>query len=278
MRDALDYLIEIAAPDEEDRLEIDTGVSFWRSSGSSPADGIQYQAEIPPGWHIGLGDAQMVTRLNGATFEFRGPTVQCFLLPETARCETSIAARSHWTSLGLMIAREAPMFAAITDKLPDQSAPQPATPLLITLLNGAISKAYRGVARDFALRAEAYVLLAAASAALSQDFASHTSQRISAAEAAMAILAAEYANPPRLPELARRVGTNRTYLARDFRERFGKSISAYIAGLRLDHADAMLAHGLPVSQVAARVGLTPSHFAQAYKRRFGYSPSQRSQP
>lgn len=275
MPDLLDLLLAKPAPSMEDRIELQTGAFYWRSSGTTPAEGVSYGADIPAGLHFGAGSGRMVTVMGGRSIAFNNAVITRFRLAEPLACTTQLVGRRRWASLGIWIALDSPLFHEFSAELPSLPDPSHAPAHVIAMLSGSMTARYTGVAHAFALRSEAYALLAACSATSGHQWKSADARRAEAVEAAWLILQAEYADPPSLGELARRVGVNRRYLTGDFRKRFGRSIAAEITALRLRHAYDMLEAGLQVGEVALRVGYSPSHFAVAYRRRFGHPPSHR---
>ena len=275
MTDALDRLIAaVAPPDETDRIELEPGVSFWRSAGKVPAGGFAYDAALPAGLHFSAGRGEIQSRIGDDCIQFSGALLACFRLEGVTPCHTSMASGSRWRSIGLWVAPDCPT-ADSFDKPALPARPQPCVPCgdIAALIGSTAHQRYRGMARDYALRAQAYALLAGLTAQRTEPPLASADRRRLAARAAAAILDADYAAPPGLAELALRVGTNRRYLTFDFRALTGMTIAAYITRLRLEHASAMLTSGMMATQVAARIGLTPSHFAQAFRRRFGHLPS-----
>lgn len=273
-RDALDLMMALAEPaEEQDRVELEAGISFWRSAGVVPAAGLRYQALLPAGLHVSAGRGELQSVIDGQAIRFSGAQYALFRLPRETDCTTALIPRSRWRSMGLWIAPDSNVQALLNKRAP--CLPQPIMPDagIGALIASTAHQRYRGVARDYALRAQGYALLATAFAAEMLPATPDTRRR-DAVDAALAIIDIEYADPPSLADLARRVGSNRRYLTADFRARTGASIAAYITARRLEHARDILAAGLGPAQVAARVGLTPSHFAQAYRRRFGEPPSR----
>jgi AraC-like DNA-binding protein len=88
------------------------------------------------------------------------------------------------------------------------------------------------------------------------------------------ILDKEFADPPSLLMLARRVGLNDFKLKRGFREFFHTTVFGYIRMLRMEKARTMLETGeLNVSEVAVATGYTCfGHFSGAFRKRFGVAP------
>ncbi len=97
----------------------------------------------------------------------------------------------------------------------------------------------------------------------------------SAVEMAVDILRQEWASPPTISSLARRVGTNECYLKKGFRSRTGRSIGQYIRELRMSSALELLTTGrYSVLEIANAVGYSnPSQFSAAFKRFYGQVPS-----
>jgi AraC-like DNA-binding protein len=95
-------------------------------------------------------------------------------------------------------------------------------------------------------------------------------------QSAKAILDADFANPPTIVELARKVGVNQQKLKVGFKEVVGTTISNYCQELRLAEAWRLLRdRDLSVTQVAFEVGYDfPTNFATAFKRRYGVSPNR----
>lgn len=90
------------------------------------------------------------------------------------------------------------------------------------------------------------------------------------------ILETEFADPPTLFQLARRVNLNDFKLKRGFRQLFGETVFAYVRRLRMEAARSLLKEtDLSVTQVALEAGYSSfGHFAEAFKTSFGILPSQ----
>ena len=133
-----------------------------------------------------------------------------------------------------------------------------------------------GAARRLYVGAKALELAAHALAPVSP---AHDSTRLSTREIrllheACAILDAELRDPPTLPDLARRLGTNVTRLNQGFRMLFGQPPYAWLKTRRLERAKALIESGrMSISDVARLVGYQPQHFATEFRNRFGISPS-----
>lgn len=96
----------------------------------------------------------------------------------------------------------------------------------------------------------------------------------SAIGTAVDILLAEWADPPTIAELARRVALNECYLKTGFRQRTGYSVGEFVRQLRMRHAIGFIESGCSVLQTALLVGYSnPSHFSAAFNRFHGYLPS-----
>ena len=76
--------------------------------------------------------------------------------------------------------------------------------------------------------------------------------------------------------LSNEMGISRVHLTREFQRIIGKSPSAFIKGIRLNHARHLLASGnYSIKEVIWEIGIrSHSGFTKAYKEEFGYLPSQ----
>lgn len=92
---------------------------------------------------------------------------------------------------------------------------------------------------------------------------------------ALEILEQEWASPPTISSLARRVGLNECYLKSGFRKHTGLSIGEYVRKLRMEKAlDFIENNRGTIMQTALFVGYSnPSHFSAAFKKYYGRSPS-----
>ncbi|HVK41671.1 MAG TPA: AraC family transcriptional regulator [Phenylobacterium sp.] len=88
------------------------------------------------------------------------------------------------------------------------------------------------------------------------------------------ILIAEFAQPPTIDQLGRRVGLNRTTLQRGFKEMFGVTIFEFCQARRMELARGLLLDGgLTISEVAEAVGYEhATNFTAAFRRRFNALP------
>lgn len=91
---------------------------------------------------------------------------------------------------------------------------------------------------------------------------------------ARAILAEEYAEPPRLAVLARRVGLNVAKLPHGFKRQYGETMNEFVRRTRLERARELLSStDLQIGQVAAEVGYRHhSTFTTAFAEHFGIPP------
>ncbi|TCS36031.1 AraC family transcriptional regulator [Paucimonas lemoignei] len=78
-----------------------------------------------------------------------------------------------------------------------------------------------------------------------------------------------------LAEGAQRVGASERTLARLFQAELGVSFGEWRRQMRLAHAAALIARGMPMSQVAAELGYaSQSAFSAMFRKTFGQTPSQ----
>ncbi len=94
-------------------------------------------------------------------------------------------------------------------------------------------------------------------------------------EKAKSILAAEFIEPPPLPELARRVGVSTSYLSRIFSRVAGETIAQHVRRLRIQQAAEFLRKGTHnVTEAAFAVGYSSlGHFARNFGEILGCAPS-----
>jgi AraC family transcriptional regulator len=91
---------------------------------------------------------------------------------------------------------------------------------------------------------------------------------------AVELMHAQLAEDIPLEEMAAAAYLSPFHFARLFKKVIGTSPHAYLAALRLERAQTLLANtDLSVTQVASRVGYTsPSHFAKAFRQAHGLAP------
>lgn len=92
---------------------------------------------------------------------------------------------------------------------------------------------------------------------------------------ARAIVEGSLTDPPKVLDLARRLGVNVTTLQANFKAVFGTTIFGYIRTKRLEMARILIVeHGLRVAEAGFRVGFTnAAAFTAAYRRHFGHPPT-----
>jgi len=88
------------------------------------------------------------------------------------------------------------------------------------------------------------------------------------------ILRKEMVSPPRLLELARRVGLNHNHLIQGFKEMLGLSPFEYLRTIRLEKArDLIASHECNITEAAFGVGYSSlSHFTKSFREEFGVNP------
>nr|WP_320191189.1 AraC family transcriptional regulator [uncultured Desulfobacter sp.] len=88
------------------------------------------------------------------------------------------------------------------------------------------------------------------------------------------ILKNKMESPPKLLELARKVGLNHNQLIQGFKDIYGECPFGYLRILRLENARKLLTNReCNVSEAAYLVGFSsPSHFSKAFKKHYGISP------
>ncbi|MBA3685885.1 MAG: helix-turn-helix transcriptional regulator [Planctomycetes bacterium] len=95
-----------------------------------------------------------------------------------------------------------------------------------------------------------------------------------AVEAVAALVDADIATTPAMPQLAKRVGISQNRLAVAFRRRFGTTVLRYVLARRIEHAQQLLlTTDLPVSRIGSRLGFhDPQHFDKQFRRIAGCAP------
>jgi AraC family transcriptional regulator len=81
----------------------------------------------------------------------------------------------------------------------------------------------------------------------------------------------------RIADLAASAEVHPVYLARVFREHYGRTPGAYLRRVRIDWAAQQLANSSarPIIEIALLAGFSDqSHFTQAFKREIGLTPAQ----
>jgi AraC family transcriptional activator of pyochelin receptor len=158
------------------------------------------------------------------------------------------------------------------------------TPSLEFLVRQALQCPYRGATRRLFMEGKALEIFAweleEFSESPSNRSTAKTALDVEKLYAARRILEEEFEEPPSLPELAHRIGTNDFKLKRGFREVFGITVFDYVRKLRLEKARSLLEGGdLSVTEVALAVGYGHfGHFASVFKKAFGVLPSHYRRP
>lgn len=106
---------------------------------------------------------------------------------------------------------------------------------------------------------------------MGQGFSLREMRRV---DEARMILIDSFNSPPSIPELARKVGLNRTKLKAVFKAAYGTTIYNFVLTQRMDRATELLAGSdLSIAEVAFEVGYDyPASFTHAFVRYFGHSP------
>lgn len=94
------------------------------------------------------------------------------------------------------------------------------------------------------------------------------------------ILDASLITPPKMLDLAQKVGSNVTSLQAGFKQAFGTTVFGYVRERRLEMGRILInEHGLGVAEAGYKVGFTnAAAFTAAYRRRFGHSPTHGPTP
>ena len=157
---------------------------------------------------------------------------------------------------------------------------KPLSPGLECLAHQILGCPYEGSARRLFMEAKALEILACQIGELHGRIPRESTVRgtgdLERLYHAREILDTEYADPPTLVVLARRVGLNDFKLKRGFRELLGTTVFGYVRKLRMEKARQLLeTTDMSVTQVALSVGYNSfSHFTKAFKGSMGVLPSQ----
>ena len=140
---------------------------------------------------------------------------------------------------------------------------------------------YTGIARELFLDAKAVELIALQVCLLTQKERINQESKfenkfLDAVRRAREFLLANLNQPPRLEDLARRVGLNRNSLTQGFRELYGLTVFEMLRTERLKRAMAFLkSSGMSLAEIAQASGYcAQSHFTSAFRAEFGISPGQ----
>jgi len=147
-----------------------------------------------------------------------------------------------------------------------------ATDLLAEGMSGSLRSVY---AEGKCLELVGSVLALLQSASQDPTSGPRLSQReLDCVRHAREIVDKEFASPPTLSALARRIGINQNKLNRGFRQLFSRTVGEYTNECRMRRAEDLLRSGdLSVAQVAYTVGYDfPGNFTTAFKRFYGVLP------
>lgn len=155
----------------------------------------------------------------------------------------------------------------------------PLTPMMSHSLTALLDSPIRGALRNIQAEGQCLNLVSQVLDVLRCNGSDARSQRLSARDAesirhAREILEREYAAPPTLQVLARRIGINQNKLNQGFKALFGITAGDFVTETRMRHAHRLLQTGdMMVAQVAYAVGYEfPGNFTTAFKRYFGVPP------
>ena len=100
-----------------------------------------------------------------------------------------------------------------------------------------------------------------------------------AVQRALAMLHANFVNPPVLGEIAAKAGVGTTHLSRLFSQETGMTISGYLRRLRMERASRLLRTGdCNVTEAALAVGYSSlGQFSHAFCQAFGHTPGRHRQ-
>ncbi len=154
------------------------------------------------------------------------------------------------------------------------------TPELGVIASQVLNCPLQGPARRLFMESKALEILALQLGALSsanrREPAARSLDEVDRLEQARRIIRLEFADPPSLLTLARRVGLNEFKLKSGFRDLYRTTVFGYVRALRMEQARVMLETGeLNVGEVASAMGYTCfGHFSEAFRKRFGIPPRE----
>jgi AraC-like DNA-binding protein len=157
---------------------------------------------------------------------------------------------------------------------------QALTPELRIVAHQVLNCPLQGPARRLFMESKALEILALQLGTLSSanpnEGPAPNREELNRLEEARRILDREFADPPSLLTLARRVGLNDFKLKRGFRQIYHTTVFGYVRMLKMERAKTMLEEGdLNVSEVAVAMGYTClGHFSEAFRKRFGVAPRE----
>jgi AraC-like DNA-binding protein len=90
------------------------------------------------------------------------------------------------------------------------------------------------------------------------------------------VILSNISQPPRLPDLASKVGMSETKLKLLFKQTFGDTIYSYYQKIRMEEAAFLLKQaGYSVSEVGYQLGFSNlSHFSRLFQRHYGNTPKK----
>ncbi len=161
----------------------------------------------------------------------------------------------------------------------------PLTPMMSHALTALLESRMTGALRNVQAEGQCLDLVSQVLDVLRKNATNSANVHLFARDAekirhAREILEREFAHPPTLQALARRVGINQNKLNQGFRTLFGITAGDFVTEMRMRHAHRLLQDGLlNVSQVAYAVGYEfPGNFTTAFKRYFGVVPRSTRAP
>ena len=155
---------------------------------------------------------------------------------------------------------------------------QALTPELRIVAHQVLNCSLEGSARRLFMESKALEILALQLGTLSSPHSRErrvqSKEELQRLEEARTILDREFADPPSLLMLARRVGLNDFKLKNGFRELYHTTVFGYVRMLKMEKARTMLETGeFNVSEVALATGYSCfGHFSGAFRKRYGIAP------
>ena len=136
-----------------------------------------------------------------------------------------------------------------------------------------VYREYCGQDPTAALAAEGLIWQLIAEVSRHDSRREHVSQRLGIIRE---ILHTHFAAPPKLTELADRIGVHPAHLSRSFHKRYGCTISSYVRQLRVEFACHQLAEtDEAIAGIALQAGFShQAHFSTAFKRETGRTPAE----
>lgn len=273
-----------------DKVTVQSGLEFMQSHAAVTA-GEAWRSTISPGLSIGLAvrGSLGVELLCSGRQAFDAPLGYVFAADHPI--EVAHQARTN----GPLVCTHLHIPAAAVPSLVEQSGPEAgmidhlcgrpascrfwaATPPLRAMAQALTVCPYDGLVRSLYLQGKAFEFLALTIQLLRDEGSrpvSLTGGDVERLHAARAILLQEFADPPALEALGRRVGMSVTRLTEGFRRLFGTSVVAFLQEHRLTMAhDALVGGRMTVAQAAYAAGYTPAAFSTLFRRRFGIPPSR----